>query len=349
MKKGKNHKIVIQDILVSKDNEIAKQATELALAHAALDFQNKEKGNRAAELIIANNELAFQKAEKKKRAAELAIANTELIVQNAEKKQRTKELIISNSNLKKAKKEILMLNEEMEQKVIERTFELEAANKDLESFSYSISHDLRAPLRSVKSFTQMLKEDYGEIMDSNANKLLDRIALNTKRMGHLIDDLLRFSRIVRREMERKEISMNDLVTAICEEITNEGVRDISFTIHPLLPAIGDASAVRQVWVNLISNAVKYSSKKERTIIEINSIVKENEIIYSIKDNGAGFDMRYAHKLFGVFQRLHSEKQFEGTGIGLAIVHRIIYKHGGRVWAESKKNEGSVFYFVLNQN
>ena len=277
-------------------------------------------------MIIANKELAFQNQEKEKRAAELNSANNEL---------------------KKAEDDIHKLNEELEQKVIERTEQLVAANKELESFSYSVSHDLRTPLRLVHGYTRILKEDYGINLDTEANRLMNNIISNAKKMGQLIDDLLTFSRLGRKELVKMNIPVSSMVTTLCSEIKNEnGNRNIEFKINELQPAKGDNAAIKQVWVNLISNAVKYSKLTEKAIIEIGCETKENEIIYFIKDNGDGFDMRYADKLFGMFQRLHTDEKFEGTGVGLAIVHRIISKHGGSVWAEAKVNEGATFNFSL---
>jgi light-regulated signal transduction histidine kinase (bacteriophytochrome) len=169
-------------------------------------------------------------------------------------------------------------------------------------------------------------------------------------MGQLVDDLLAFSRISRNELVKVNIPMHTMVTNFCNELKKEQAgRIIEFRIGHLFPALADNIAIKQVWLNLISNAIKYSRHKEKTIIEIGSEIKGDEIVYHIKDNGAGFDMRYVDKLFGVFQRLHSEEEFEGTGVGLAFVHRIIFKHGGRVWGEGKVNEGATFYFTLNKS
>jgi len=180
-------------------------------------------------------------------------------------------------------------------------------NKELESFSYSVSHDLRAPLRAIHGYARMLKESNESLVNSEGNRLMDNIINNAKKMGQLIDDLLTFSRLGRKELAKATIPMNELVTTICTELKKEqGLRDIEFRVQPLLPAYADNVAIKQVWLNLISNAVKYTKLKDKAIIEISSELKNDEIIYSIKDNGAGFDMRYADKLFGVFQRLHSD-------------------------------------------
>jgi signal transduction histidine kinase len=315
-----------------QNEEKEKRAAELIVANKELVFQNQEKEKRAAELIIANKELAFQNEEKEKRAAELIVANTELAFQNEEKEKRAIELLNINKDIKKAEEQLI------------------ETNKELESFSYSVSHDLRAPLRAIHGYTKMLKGNYETKLDSEGNRLMNNIINNAKKMGQLIDDLLAFSRIGRNELVKMNIPMHQLVTNLCNELKNEQAdRTIEFRIGHLFPALADNTAIKQVWLNLISNAIKYSRQKEKTVIEIGSEIKGNEITYYIKDNGAGFDMRYADKLFGVFQRLHSEEEFEGTGVGLALVQRIIFKHGGRVWGEGKVNGGAIFYFTLNKS
>ena len=237
-----------------------------------------------------------------------------------------------------------------EAQLSENIKQLEGANVELESFSYSVSHDLRAPLRAIIGYAKILEENYGLHLDKEANRLINNIINNAKKMGQLIDDLLTFSRLGRKELVKITIPMHELVTNICQELKNEqGHRDIEFLIGSLLPIQADHVAIKQVWLNLVSNALKYSNKKDKTIIEIDSEIIGDEIIYSVKDNGAGFDMRYVNKLFCVFQRLHSDEEFEGTGVGLAIVQRIICKHGGRVWAESKVNEGATFFFTLTKS
>ena len=278
-------------------------------------------------IIITSNLRVRKKAE-----YELRQLNKELVFQNEEKEKRATELITANSEIKTAEEH------------------LKAVNKELEAFSYSVSHDLRAPLRAVHGFTQILKEDYGTQLDMEGNRMMNNIMNNAKKMGQLIDDLLTYSRLGRKELVKNTIRMQDMVTNLCDEIKKEYTdRIIEFQINTLQPAHGDSVAIKQVWVNLISNAVKFSKLKQKAIIEIGSEVKGDEIIYFIKDNGAGFDMRYTNKLFGVFQRLHSNEEFEGTGVGLAIVQRIIAKHGGRVWAEGKTNEGATFYFTLTKS
>jgi light-regulated signal transduction histidine kinase (bacteriophytochrome) len=195
----------------------------------------------------------------------------------------------------------------------------------------------------------MLKGGYGLSLDPEGNRLMDNIMENAKRMGQLIDDLLTFSRVGRTELARTDIAMHELVSDICIRLKKEQVdRSITFNVKHLLSARGDKSAVTQIWLNLISNAVKYSRHTEKAVVEIGSEEAGPDIIYHIKDNGAGFDMRYANKLFGVFQRLHSDDEFEGTGVGLALVQRLLMKQGGRVWGEGEVNEGAVFYFTLTK-
>ena len=335
---------------VSQNEEKERRGDELIAANKELAFQNIEKEKIAAELIIANKELAFQNEEKEKRAAELIIANEELAFQNTEKEKRASELVSSNKELKRAQDRIRKLNEELELKVNLRTSELLEANKELESFSYSVSHDLRAPLRAVSGYAKMLHTKYSAGMDTEANRLLSNILNNGKKMGQLIDELLTFSRLGRKEMVKAPVPMQAMVADICTEVALEkGNKKVKFKLNELAEINADSHAVKQVWINLISNAVKYSHQKTQPVIEIGSVDEDGSVTYHVTDNGAGFDMRYADKLFGVFQRLHSDEEFEGIGVGLAIVHRIVTKHGGRVWANSIVNEGATFYFTLPKN
>ena len=339
--------IIANKELLFQNEERENRAAELAIAVKELIFQNEEKEKRAAELVIANKELIFQNEEKENRAAELVIANKELAFQNEEKEKRAEELVIANRELKNAEDEVRQLNDELEQKVAERTAQLEYVNKELESFSYSVSHDLRAPIRAINGYTKILVEDYESVIDEDGVKILQSIINNSKKMGELIDDLLAFSKLGRKQVTVSKIDMLDLVHQVREEVLLEQHKNMpEFNITALPNAKGDKSLIKQVWINLISNAIKYSRHKEKTTIEIGAYEEEDHIVYFVKDGGAGFDMQYYDKLFGVFQRLHSQEEFEGTGIGLAIVHRIVQRHEGKVWAESILDEGSCFYFSL---
>jgi PAS domain S-box-containing protein len=225
--------------------------------------------------------------------------------------------------------------------------ETKRAYKELESFSYSVSHDLRAPLRSINGYGQILIEDYGDKLDDEGRRVASVIINNGKRMGQLIDDLLDFSRMSRKEISSSSIDMNDFVGSIASELLErEQNRKIDLKINELEDANGDPSMLRQVWINLISNALKYSRKREIAVIEIGRVVTEEQVNYFIKDNGAGFNMDYYDKLFGVFQRLHKVQDFEGTGVGLALVKRIIERHGGKIWAVAKPDEGATFYYSI---
>jgi PAS domain S-box-containing protein len=243
---------------------------------------------------------------------------------------------------KLADEQIRTLNVNLQANVLQ----LEETNKELESFSYSVSHDLRAPLRALSGYSKMIQEDYGPVLDNEAKRLLGNIQTNAQKMGILIDDLLSFSRLGRKEVQRSQVDMEKMVENVLSEINKSTKHTASIKVNPLLPAEGDHALLHQVWVNLISNAIKYSAKKQSPEIEIGSTGSDGETTYYVRDNGSGFDMKYADKLFGVFQRLHNPHEFEGTGVGLAIVHRIIAKHGGRIWADARKNEGAIFYFTL---
>jgi len=233
---------------------------------------------------------------------------------------------------------------ELESRVLERTAELEAVNKELSSFSYSVSHDLRAPLRAVDGYARMLEEDYAARLDEEGKRLLTVIRSSAGRMGQLIDDLLDFSRLGRQQMTRKPVDIDALVREVIGEV--RGNHPASIEVQELAPAHGDRALLKQVWVNLIGNALKYSAKRDAARVEIGSQVDGEENVYWVRDNGAGFDMRYAAKLFGVFQRLHAQDEFAGTGVGLAIVQRVVMRHGGRVWAEGQPDAGARFSFSL---
>jgi len=238
---------------------------------------------------------------------------------------------------------IRKLNEDLKR----RTVELEAANKELETYSYSVSHDLRAPLRAIDGFSRVLLEDYYEKLDEEGKRVLNIIRANTNKMGRLIDDLLSFSRLGGQEIRMSEIEMVKLTKAAFEELKSIAQeRKVQFNVKALPTAHGDQAMIRQVLANFLSNAIKFTKPKEVAMIEVGSFSEKNENVYYVKDNGVGFDMQYVNKLFQVFQRLHGAEEFEGTGVGLAVVQHIIHRHGGRVWAEGKVNEGATFYFTL---
>ncbi|MEZ5428444.1 MAG: PAS domain S-box protein [Pyrinomonadaceae bacterium] len=251
------------------------------------------------------------------------------------------------SEEKKAEQKITKLNEELEQKVIRRTAELEAANRELETFSYSVSHDLRAPLRAIDGFSLALLEDYSEIIDPEGRHFLNRIRKASQKMAQLIEDLLKLSRVTRREIRRTEINLSQMAREIAQSLTqDQPQRKVNFQIQEDLLATADEGLLHIVLQNLIDNAWKFTSKKEIAEISFGAVVSGKKVEYFVRDNGAGFSMKYADKLFGAFHRLHREEDFEGTGIGLATVQRIIQRHGGTIRPESKVGRGATFYFTI---
>jgi len=250
---------------------------------------------------------------------------------------------------KKIETEILELNSSLEHRVKERTLQLEAANKELEAFSYSVSHDLRAPLRAVDGFSQAVEEDYGTLLPEEGRRYLKTIRGGAQRMGALIDDLLAFSRLSRQPLNMQPVNSESLVRNILGDLQSQQPdRQVQIRLGDLPSCQGDPALLKQVWVNLLSNAFKYTHKRKEAVIEIGCQREQNSEIYFVRDNGTGFDMQYAHKLFGVFQRLHRAEDYEGTGVGLAIVQRIVHRHGGRVWAKGGLDRGATFYFTLNE-
>lgn len=240
----------------------------------------------------------------------------------------------------------ISIRKQNEQALLEQKNELEVVNQQLEAFSYSVSHDLRSPLRAVGGYATMLREDYGATLDTEANRLLNNIEESAQRMGCLIDDLLTFSRLGRKTIRTSEINMTEITTKALRDINKSYKNNADVTINPLHTVHADASLMGHVMTNLLSNALKYSSKNPQPKIVVSSHMEDFLIVFSVKDNGVGFDMNYAHKLFQVFQRLHLDSEFEGTGVGLAIAHRIVLRHGGKIWADSVENAGATFYFSL---
>jgi PAS domain S-box-containing protein len=244
-------------------------------------------------------------------------------------------------------KEVTDLKAGLEQRVARRTAELETANKELEAFSYSVSHDLRAPLRAINGFAGIVLEDFGPQLPEAGRGYLQRIRNGGRRMGELIDDLLAFSRLSRQPVNRQLVDSARIVQEALDELKpqREG-RQIELRTGVLSPCLADSTLMKQVWVNLLSNALKYSRDRQPAMVEVGCLRENNGTIFFVRDNGVGFDMQYVDKLFGVFQRLHRSDEFEGTGVGLAIVQRIVHRHGGRVWAEAQVDQGAVFYFTL---
>jgi signal transduction histidine kinase len=238
-------------------------------------------------------------------------------------------------------------NVQLEHRVRERQQALEAANKELEAFSYSVSHDLRAPLRMISGYSEILLSDHAGSLDAPGQRLLNNVRAGAQRMERLIEDLLSFSRLGRQPLSRQPVRIDELARQVVEEHRDSfGGREIDIRIEPAPVCAGDASLLKQVLTNLLSNAIKFTRDRKPARIEVGSRREGGDVIFHVRDNGAGFDMKYAGKLFGVFQRLHSSEEFEGTGIGLSIVQRIVQRHGGRVWAESAPGEGATFFFSL---
>ncbi|HKL35036.1 MAG TPA: ATP-binding protein [Salegentibacter sp.] len=292
-----------------------KLSSALKLSEQALVAKDKEKNELALKLAKAVKDLSAEIEEKEKNVTELAKVNKELAFQVQEKEKKASEL--------------------------------EAVNKELEAFSYSVSHDLRAPLRAITGFSEVLSADYSEDLDEDAKLYFSEIIRNVKKMGDLIDNLLDFSRLSKQNFFRVSVSVEEIVRDIITEQNNlEPEREITVDMQDLPAIKGDKNMLKQLFFNLISNAFKYTGKRERAVIEIGSYLEAAQQVYYVRDNGAGFDPRYYNKLFGVFQRLHSSNEFDGTGVGLAIVQKIVSKHNGKVWADGKVGEGACFYVSL---
>ena len=328
--------------IISSDKNLKAEWKKESLAYGFASFAAlpiKVQGKVAGTFCIFSNEVCF--------FDELEIS---LLDELATDISFALEYIHIESEHKRAEKEIYKLNEELEQRVIDRTSLLESANKELEAFSYSVSHDLRAPLRAISGFSQILMQDYKDSLDEEGRKLCSLVVNNASRMGQLIDDLLEFSHVGRSDISHAIIKMEDLVNQVFAELSQDLKKEnLNFSVQKIPDCVGDITLIRQVWTNLLSNAIKYSSTREHPVISVGFEQKNAEIVYYIKDNGVGFDMQYADKLFGVFQRLHSAKEFQGTGVGLAIVQRIIRRHLGKVWAVAEVENGATFYFSIPLN
>ena len=253
----------------------------------------------------------------------------------------------SRGEIERARDELRRLNDELEQRVLDRTEQLELANKELEAFSYSVSHDLRAPLRAIDGFSRVLLDDHAAALNSAGRDSLDRVRRAAQRMGMLIDDLLKLARVTRLEPSRETVNLSALAHEVADglrQATTE--RQVEFSLKPDMVASGDPRLLRILFENLLGNAWKFTARRERPQVEFGATTQRGITTYYIRDNGAGFDMAYANKLFAPFQRLHTAEEFPGTGIGLATVHRIVRKHGGRIWTESAPDQGATFYFTL---
>ena len=298
-------------------------------------------------------ELFKKTAQIKRQAERLRQAHDELEIRVNE---RTIELAVANASLhaeiaerQRAEEQIRKLNVELEQRVLDRTAELAAANQELETFTYSVAHDLRAPLRQIHGLSQIVEEDFASQMPAKALEYLKKIGQRGKDMGQMVDDLLKLSRIVKQDFSRQWIGLRSLVDeAVAGIMLETEGRQIEWRISDLPSVACDPGLMRQVFSNLLSNAVKYTRPRDKALVEVGQVKVNDELAIFVRDNGVGFNMEYVDKLFGVFQRLHGAEDFEGTGVGLAIVARVIHKHGGRIWAEGKVDKGATFYFTLEQ-
>jgi len=285
--------------------------------------------------------------ERKKAQQELLNLQRNLEIQVA---QRTAELEEKVQKLDKSQKAMLYMVEDLNEvtsKMEEERRKLELSNRELDAFTYSVSHDLRAPLRAINGYSDFLLEDYSDKLDEEGKRFLGVIRNNASKMDQLITDMLNLSRISRTEMRMINVDMGRLAETIFREVaTAEEQNNFELQVEQLPVVLCDYALMKQVWINLISNALKYSGKSAVKKIQIGSRQEEGERVFFVKDHGVGFDSKYKDKLFGVFQRLHRDEEFKGTGVGLAIVQRIVHRHGGRVWAEAEMNEGAIFFFSL---
>ncbi|QQS37465.1 MAG: PAS domain S-box protein [Ignavibacteriales bacterium] len=313
------------------------------------DIRPQDEWERLAEYISSNQERPRYAGIWKHRKKDQTEIFVEIYSHQLEYIGQKARLVLANDvTLQKLNEQkIIQMNEELENRVEERTIQLQSVNKELESFSYSVSHDLRSPLRSLDGFSQALFEDYHDILDETGRDYLGRIRNASQRMAHLIDDLLNLSKVSRHELVRSKVDLSKIARHIADELQND-YKEKVYKVHieEDLKVNADPRLMELVITNLLGNAFKYSAQTPSPEIEFGSLLKESEKVFFVKDNGAGFDMKFAHRLFGAFQRLHTLNEFPGTGIGLATCHRIISKHGGKIWAESAEGSGSTFYFSL---
>ncbi|MFB3820148.1 MAG: ATP-binding protein [Candidatus Methylomirabilales bacterium] len=321
--------------------ELAQTNREVTALTLELETRVEE---RTAELRAAQDELQRTNSE----LLQLTLELEERVA------QRTAELASANASLRaeiarrrEVEEEIRRLNTELERRVQERTADLAAANKELESFAYSVSHDLRAPLRGINGWSQALAEDYGDVLDEQGRTYLETVRAETRRMGELIDALLGLSRVSRAEMQRQAVDLGALARDVERDLRRaEPERRVEFVIAPGLAVHGDPSLLRAVLHNLLGNAWKFTAHRPDARIELGVSHADGRPVYWVRDNGAGFDMAYAGKLFAPFQRLHRQDEYPGTGIGLATVQRIVHRHGGRIWAEGEVGKGATLFFTL---
>lgn len=312
-----------------------------ALQRANTELEQEITLRVAAELDLraSYQELELRVAQ---RTRELSDAN-ERLTQEIQERERTEQALRYNETL------LRRLHDSLEEHIAERTAELTRTIAELEAFSYSVSHDLRAPLRAINGYAAIIEEEHARTIDEQGRELLQRIARNAASMGELIDGLLDFSRLARCESDSAEVDMAALATHVADELAADGAAaasPVEIVIGKLPRAYGNEAMLRQVWANLLSNAIKFSRPRAHPRVEIRGEVHTDELVYAVQDNGVGFDIAYAAKLFGVFNRLHSASEFPGVGVGLAIVRRVVQRHGGRVWADSRNGEGSTFCFSL---
>ena len=347
--------LVIADILMPKMDGyefVRKLRLDRKIAHTAVVFYTAsyiEKEARRLAKAAGVHYTIVKPAEPGEvlRIVDAALSDAPAPIQVPSEQFGRDHLRLVTDKLSEKVTELEKLNTELEQRVSERTAELEAANDELEAFSFSVSHDLRAPLRAIDGFSRMAIEDFGGQMPEQCREQLEQTRVSTREMTKLIDDLLIFSQTSRSPLARENVETEKLArTAFDELLPQKQGRQVDFRINDLPACAADPALLKQVFVNLLSNALKFSRGCSRALVEVGCQRNNGELVYFVRDNGAGFDMRHANKLFGVFQRLHRAEEFEGTGVGLAIVQRVIHRHGGRVWAEGKPNAGATFYFAL---